>query len=66
MKPDESSFIPTLSTPSLQSGYRELCGGDPAQLVAAGSEGMQIAANVWAKVWAGGGGLGGSPVNQGL
>lgn len=55
-----------LSTPRPQSGYRERCGGDPAQLVVTGSEGVQIAAKVWAKVWAGGGGLGGSPVNKGL
>lgn len=55
-----------LSTPRPQSGYREPCGGAPAQLVGTGSEGMQIAANVWAKVWAGGGSLGGNPVNQGL
>lgn len=55
-----------LSTPRPQSDYRKPYGGDPAQLVVTGGEGMQTAANVWAKVWAGGGGLGGSPVNKGL
>jgi len=54
------------STPRPQSSYRKPCDDDSAQLVVAGSKGMNISANVWAKVWAGVGDQGGSPVNKGL